>query len=563
MRTAPTAFLAALSIVLSSLLGACGSGGNDDATPADAGVFEPPVNLRDGASWPGDGGSSSADATTQRAVPDVSARDGGPAPVFVRRPAETVSLGWKTCADTLQCGTLHVPIDYEHPESGTLKLAVMRRLATGVRTGALLLNPGGPGSSAVDYLGYFVQGSTSPLLERFDLVAFDPRGVSYSTPLECHSKLQQLVAADPTPDSEAEGQALDDLSAAFAAECAQAENAYLLPFLGTANVARDMERVRAALGEDKLHYLGFSYGTSIGAWYAELFPSRVGRFVLDSAVDLGLDAFELALGQARGFELALSHYFQWCKDVPSRCSWTGGVEPLQAFTALQAAVETQPIPAPMSDRALGIGELMQAVAATMYGGTEGWRALSPALSAALAGDASTLMSFVDGYLGRNMDGSYPNLQEINSAVSCTDTYAPTVAEVRAAAARFASEAPLFGVRALTSLLVCSHWPVPGHTVAAPRGQGAPPLLVLGNTNDPATPFAWTQAFALDLVSSVLLTTSIEGHTAYSRGDPCIDNAVNAFLFDALLPTAPCALSAPKSRAGESPSLPSSWLRRRH
>ncbi|MDB4985320.1 MAG: hypothetical protein JWN04_498 [Myxococcaceae bacterium] len=479
---------------------------------------------------------------------DGSSPDSGPQRMAVPRPMETESFGWKTCADTLQCGSIHVPIDYDQPDAGTLKVAVMRRRATGSRVGTLLMNPGGPGASTIDYLGFFVQGSTSPLLDRFDLVAFDPRGVGYSTSLVCHSKLQQLTSANPRPQSDAEWQALDDLSASFARECAQAENANLLPFLGTPSVARDMDRVRAALGEDKLDYLGFSYGTALGAWYAELFPARVGRMVLDGAIDLGLSALDSTLGQAKGFELALGHYFEWCGAVASRCPWTQGASPAQAFAALQAQVDAQPIAAPMADRPLGPGDLLVGVIATLYGGTAGWRALSPALGAALKGDASSLMGFVDGYLDRNADGSYTNFHELFYAVSCIDQHAPTVAEVRAAAPRFLSEAPTFGLFSLTPMLVCSHWAVTGHDVAPPTGQGAPKIVVVGTLNDPATPYAWAQAFASDLVSSVLLTSHLEGHTGYGRGDRCIDDAVNSFLFDAVVPADHCEGTTSKSRA---------------
>ena len=545
----------------------CGEGAGGPSEASDAGVDSAIGSSEpDAATASADAMSGAGDASPQQAVSDAStsARDGALA-VPVPRPQDDGTLGWKTCLDKYQCGSLRVPLDYSDPMSATLKVALMRRLATGTRVGALLINPGGPGSSAVDYLDFFAQAAAkSPLLERFDLIAFDPRGVGYSTPLDCHSTLQKLVAADPTPDSEAEWTALDDASAAFAAECAS-KSPELLPFVGTVNVARDMEQVRAALGEDKLDYLGFSYGGSIGAWYAELFPTHVGRFVLDGAVDLALSALDLQLGQAKGFELALSHYFSWCNEEPSRCTWTQGAPPAEAFATVLAAVEATPIPAPKSDRKLGPGEFLLAVSATMYGGQAGWVALSPALRDARAGDASGLMTFVDNYLERAADSSYANLTEMNYAVSCVDQASPTVAEVRAQAARFASEAPNFGVRALTGELVCSHWPVPGKDVPAPTGRGAPPIVVIGTLNDPATPYAWAQAFAKALVSSVLLSSNGEGHTGYGRGDTCIDDAVNAFLIDGVVPQTGCATALTKGRNGQhtSAGAGSLWLPHRH
>lgn len=536
---------------------ACGGDGSDERPDdamlppapdafmaADAGPPDSATALTDAAL--GDAAVSDGSAVLDAAPAEASMPrpDAGPG---VPRPPDPGVINWRPCAEnTRECGTMQVPLDHADPASGTIKVAVMRRRASGSRVGTLLMNPGGPGSSAIDYLGFFVEDSTSPLLDRFDLVAFDPRGVGYSVRIDCHATLQQLYAADPSPDDEREWQAASDAAARFAQDCQTAHGA-LLPHVGTVNVARDMDLVRAALGETKLNYLGFSYGTSIGARYAELFPQNVGALVLDAAVDLELSALDLALEQAKSFERALATYFAWCGAGMGRCSWTKGGDPASAFRALEATIEATPIAVPTADRPLGPGEFITAVTATLYGGEVGWRALSLGLERALANNGSTLLEYVDGYLQREPDGSYTNREEANQAVNCSDRKPMTLAEIRAATERFAREAPIFGLPALTGQLVCAHWPVQGTNLPLPRGAGAAPILVLGNVGDPATPYAWSQALASDLESALLLTSVAEGHTSYGRGNACIDAAVHGYLFDGVVPAENSCGTAPLSR----------------
>jgi pimeloyl-ACP methyl ester carboxylesterase len=450
-------------------------------------------------------------------------------------PPVPAPLVWTRCG-SYECSTLKVPLDYAAPSGETIELALKRRRARGQRIGSLLINPGGPGGSAVDFLAGFVAGAGGTTLgNRFDIVAFDPRGIGASTPLDCHATVQQLVATDPTPDDEAEWSAFEREAKTFAEGCAR-KHAALLPHLATPNVARDMDQVRAALGDDELTYLGFSYGTAIGAWYAELFPQRVRALVLDGAVDLRLSAIELSLQQAKGFEAALATYFAWCGESASNCAWTAGRDPAQALQQLMASVDASPIPAPGSDRPVGPGELLLGVIAPLYGGVAGYRSLSSELRAAASGDGSMVLALVDGYLDRRSDGSYGNIQEANYAVNCLDLPVPSLAAIRGEAARFAQEAPTFGVAILTSLLVCAHWPAMSTPPPPPSGIGAAPVVVVGTTGDPATPYAWSQALASNLESAVLLTYEGEGHTAYGRGVPCIDDAVDAYLIEGSVPT---------------------------
>lgn len=462
-----------------------------------------------------------------------------------RTPAvldDSVRISWTRCDGSYECGTLKVPVDYGDADSGTLSLALKRKVARGQRIGSLLINPGGPGGSGVDVLSGLLPG-LSRLNERFDIVGFDPRGVGKSTPITCHSTLQKLIAADPTPDDEAEWTAVDAVSQTFADECAQ-KYPKILPHLGTQNVARDMDRMRAALGEEKLNFLGFSYGTSIGAWYAELFPDRVRALVLDGAVSQVLSQVDMMLEQAKGFELALSNYFAWCAQAASRCSWTQGKPAKEAFAALAARVEEAPLPAEGYDRPAGPGEFLLAVIMPLYGGEQGWQLLSLALQGAVRGDGGTLVELTDSYLERDANGEYANITEVNNAVNCLDHAPPSYEEVRAAAPKVQVEAPTFGVPTLSALLVCTHWGVKGVEPTPPTGEGAPPIVVIGTVNDPATPYVWAESLADELASGVLLTWEGQGHTAYTRGSACIDQAVEAYFINLTVPAEGKRCAAP-------------------
>lgn len=516
--------------------GAAGSAGIDVATrttdPAQgaAGASNAGsaamISAGTGANAAGMGGTPASDHAAGSAAPPAAGSGALPP------PPTPAPLRWSACG-SYDCATLEVPLDYAAPNGEQIKLAVKRRAARGNRIGALVVNPGGPGASAVDFLSGFAAGPGASL-SQFDLVAFDPRGVGQSTPLDCHSTIERLLATDPSPDDEAEWTAIDQAASAFADECAM-KHAKLLPHMGTADVARDMDQLRAALGEEKLTYFGYSYGTELGAWYADLFPQRVRAFVLDGALDMKLSGVEIAFEQAGGFERSLESYFGWCGASANNCRWTQDREPATAYRDLAAAIDAKPIAARTGNRKLGPGEFMIGVIAPLYGGVEGFRSLSTSLVAATGGDASALLANVDAYTERRRDGTYANIQEANNAVNCLDLPTPPYADLRAEASRFANAYPLFGISTLTSLLVCAHWPVHAQKAPPPRAAGAAPILVIGTTGDPATPYAWAEALASYLESAVLLTYEGEGHTAYGRGVRCIDDAVNAYLVKGTVP----------------------------
>ncbi|MEY4582180.1 MAG: hypothetical protein RL701_6883 [Pseudomonadota bacterium] len=522
----------AAAATVAGSLAAPASAGSAGASAAAAGSAASAHAGSSGAAANSSGSGGIGNAAVGGAAAGVSGPVAAAGSGALPPPPDPGMLTWSRC-DTFECSTLDVPLDYAAPSGDQLKLALKRRRASGQRIGSLLINPGGPGGSAVDFLASFVQVAGAALLQRFDIVAFDPRGVGASAPINCHSTVQKLVATDPTPDNEAEWQASDDAAKAFADECAQ-KHMKVLPYLGTTNVARDMDQVRAALGDAKLTYLGFSYGTALGARYADLFPQRVRALVLDGALDVSLSALAISLEQAQGFEQALTTYFAWCGRAASNCTWTAGMTPAAAFMQLSAAVENKPLSGRVP---VGPGEFALGVITPLYGGEDGYRTLSQALGAAVRGNGSTLLALVDSYMDRRADGSYGNMLEANNAVNCLDLPVPDYQMLRAEEPRFNAAAPTFGTATLTGQLVCSHWPVHAPQAPVPKAVGAAPILVVGTTGDPATPYAWAEALSKQLESGVLLTYEGEGHTAYSRSVPCIDDAVEAYLIAGTVPAA--------------------------
>lgn len=452
------------------------------------------------------------------------------------QPSRAAAVDWDECGDGFECAFLPLPLDYSGVTPGEIQLSIIRLPAgdRSKRIGSLVVNPGGPGASGVDFVRQWAPGLPGRILDRFDIVGFDPRGIGRSSPITCHSTLIPLTAADPSPDDEAEFDALARLTRAFADECA-ATYGDVLPYLGTRNVARDLDRLRVALGDEKLTYLGFSYGTEIGQVYAGLFPGAIRAMVLDGAVDLSIPADDRALAQAASFERALQAFAQDCRDT--LCSLTRRGDPLRAIDDLFARVEAAPIPARRANRPAGPGEALLGIVTPLYS-RESWPALARAIDTALAGDGTQLVQLTDQYLERLPDGSYTNSTEANLAVNCVDS-GPSKLPVRwadypAAAARFAAVSPRFGP-AVAVGLSCANWAAPPDPTSPPAATGAPPILVVSTTGDPATPYEWGVAVARQLPGAALLTFDGEGHTAYSSGDRCVDNAVDAYLVQLKVP----------------------------
>ncbi|MFE7115383.1 alpha/beta hydrolase [Streptomyces sp. NPDC057654] len=469
-------------------------------------------------------------------------------PPAALKPYYGQRLTWHACrARGFECATMKVPLDYTRPKAGgDVKLAVARKKATGRAKplGSLLVNPGGPGGSAIGYLQQYAGiGYPASVRARYDMVAVDPRGVGASEPVTCLSgrQMDEFTATDQTPDDGAEAARLVAAYKKFGRGC-ETRSGRILGHVSTIEAARDMDVLRAALGDGKLNYVGASYGTFLGATYAGLYPSRVGRVVLDGAMDPSLDAERMNREQTGGFETAFTSFAKDCvgrKDCP-----LGTKSPADAGRRLKALfdrTDRHPL------RTSGPRRLTESLATTgvisvMYD-QSGWPQLRTALKSALKpagkGDGSALLALSDHYYERNSKGGYANLMFANPAVNCLDLPAAFRGpdDVREAVPAFEKASPVFGRGLAWSALNCAYWPRPAtgspHRVEA---RGAAPIVVVGTTRDPATPYRWARGLAAQLTSGRLLTYNGDGHTAYGRGSTCIDTAINTYLLKATPPT---------------------------
>ncbi|MFK4691281.1 alpha/beta hydrolase [Streptomyces pristinaespiralis] len=467
---------------------------------------------------------------------------GRSAPSAALAPYYGQKLDWRECGvPNFECATMKAPLDYAKPEGETIKLAVSRAKATGPgkRLGSLLVNPGGPGGSAVGYLqAYAGIGYPAPVRARYDMVAVDPRGVARSEPVQCLSgpEMDRYTQVDQTPDDAAEADTLEQAYEKFATGC-EKRSGKVLPHVSTTEAARDMDIARAVLGDEKLNYVGASYGTFLGATYAELFPDRTGRLVLDGAMDPALPARELNRDQTAGFETAFKSFAADCvkqADCPlGKKSVADATARLKDFFA---KLDASPVPTGQ-DRELGESLATTGVIAAMYD-DGAWPQLRTALAAAQDGDGAPLLAMADSYYEREADGSYANLMFANAAVNCLDLPAAfkTSDAVRAAAPEFEKASPVFGRGFAWAALNCGHWPVPPTGKPHPiEAKGAAPIVVVGTIRDPATPYKWAESLAGQLSSGRLLTYDGDGHTAFGRGSDCVDTAINTYLLEGEAP----------------------------
>ncbi|MEV7993382.1 alpha/beta hydrolase [Streptomyces sp. NPDC086077] len=484
--------------------------------------------------------SSAAQAAALAALPEAASS--ALASYYGQKP------GWRSCGvPGFECATLRVPLDYARTDAGDVRLAVARKKAAGPgkRLGSLLVNPGGPGGSAVGYLqSYAGIGYPQEVRAQYDMVAVDPRGVARSEPVECLDgrEMDAYTQTDITPD---DGREVDGLVAAYKgfAEGCGADAPDLLRHVSTVEAARDMDIVRAALGDRKLTYVGASYGTLLGATYAGLFPKQVGRLVLDGAMDPTLSARRLNLDQTAGFETAFKAFAKDCVRHADCALGGRGAKPEQVGRNLKAffdRIDAKSLPTgDGAGRRLTESLATTGVIAAMYD-EAAWPQLREALTAAVKkNDGARLLALSDGYYERDADGRYSNLMYANAAVNCLDLPPSfdTPDDVRKSLPAFEKASPVFGESLGWAALNCAYWPV------APTGEphriearGAAPIVVVGTTRDPATPYHWARSLSRQLASGRLLTYDGDGHTAYGRGSACVDRTINAYLLRGTAPT---------------------------
>ena len=454
-------------------------------------------------------------------------------------PFYTQELEWSSCEGDKECATLTVPIDYRDPTTGgTIDLALLRAPAEDpdARVGSLVVNPGGPGapgtSTAKDAESYF----GDPLRESFDIVGFDPRGTGSSDPVDCLSdeELDAFIAADPAPDDPGEDEEYADGLEDLFAGCVENSDE-LIGHVSTNEAARDMDVLRAALREEKLSYFGFSYGTRLGSTYAELFPEKVGQFVLDGATDPTLTVRESILSQAGGFQVALEAYIQDCVDGGDCFLGDTVQQGLDRISGLLEEIDDQPL-STNEDRDLAIGNAFYGLVLPLYS-EENWPILTQGLQQAFDGDGSTLLLLSD-YYGSRENGEYvDNSLEAIYAINCLDD--PTSIEPDQVAKNipdFKKVSPTFGEVFAWSLLNCRGLQVePAYKPLKIHAEGAAPIVVIGTTRDPATPYEEAVALAGELESGVLVSRDGDGHTAYNKGNDCIDVAVEDYLIEGTVP----------------------------
>lgn len=464
-------------------------------------------------------------------------------------PAPSAAQGGGTAPTPLpggtawECSFMKVPLDYAKPDGDTIKLALIRAKASNPskRIGSLIFNFGGPGASGVATLPEF--GTTyDKLRTRYDLVSFDPRGVGRSEGVKCENdkQLDARFESDLTPDDAAEVQAYVNQQKEYVEACKKNSGSEL-PYVGTINAARDMNLMHQVLGDEKLHYLGFSYGTELGGVYAHLFPKSVGRAVLDAVVDPTEDSEQSSLGQAQGFQLALENFTKDCVNRGAACKLPGstGKEVELWIADLLQRLEKKPIPG-LGTRQLTQSQAITGIAASLYS-RETWPLLEEGLDEADGGNGALLLALADSLNGRSDDGHYDNSTAANTAINCVDTKQRfSVDETKAKLPEFQKASPIFGDYLGWGLMACTGWPVKGAwdtpDVSAPD---APPILVVGNTGDPATPYEGAKAMAdaLGKGVGVELTYKGQGHGAYNSGDACVQKAVGDYLLDGKVPAA--------------------------
>jgi pimeloyl-ACP methyl ester carboxylesterase len=511
--------MAAVVVAVSSLVSACTA----STSGQGQGSSTPPSSSRPG----GNGSPSSATG----------------APLEFNDCSRLVDLGRvpseRRAKLAVECARVQVPLDYGRPAGPTISIGLLRLHYADQphRIGSLLVNPGGPGSSGITLAVGLASALSTDVLEHFDVVGFDPRGVGLSAPVKCMTSAQEdrLLALYADVRTSGGQRTAKQVGLGFAAAC-QTKYGSSIARYNTVDTARDIDRLRAALGDTKTSYLGFSYGTELGAVYAHLFPTRVRVAALDGAVDPtdNTDLVRQLGAQVGGFEQAFDQFGADCV-TRDPCRQLGN--PRQAVYAIRDRAAIDPIVSSNRDdpRRATAGLVLYGVLQALYS-RELWPSLATALLAARDGDAKDLLALADDYAGRDSSGQYSNLLDMYQAVTCNDLARdPGDAMIQSTAQAWATRYPMFGLWQAATLYQCAGWP-PHRTPLPPEtARASAPILVVGNLHDPATPYAGAVNLTRTLGRAVLLSWNGQGHTSYLQGSRCVDQAVNAYLIAAKLP----------------------------
>jgi pimeloyl-ACP methyl ester carboxylesterase len=440
------------------------------------------------------------------------------------------SLVWSSCYDSYQCATLKVPVNYEKIDKKFFTLQVLRHRATDQRNriGSLIVNPGGPGGSGFDY-AYNAESIVSPrILAKYDIVGFDPRGVNSSEPIRCLTDKEEdaFLSNDGKAANPAQVNELVNISKGFANKCATAAGTRLGHY-STLETAKDMELLRLALGEKKLDYLGKSYGTYLGTLYAALYPKNIGHMVLDGAIDPNINLSEQNRIQAIGFDRALNDFIAFEKEFT-----------LKDIQGLIKQSEQNPL-VTLQNRKLTPALLITALAASLYDNKDGWPTLAKALKQVLdLGNPQQLLNIADEYNRRDNLGKFiDNQNDISIMITCADwSVNQSISTMSANAITYAKQAPVFGPFLAFAGLPCKYWKAPPQLPKVKLSNlKTPPILIIGVTRDPATPYEWAKALSSQMPDSVLLTFDGEGHTGHGRGNSCIDQKVDTYFLTGKTP----------------------------
>ena len=557
-----------LAVLVGGCLSACGTG-LAPAAGGSATVAGPiPSGLesfyRQAVNWypcaATDGVEKASETTAQASASTTAATASAQATAAPSSDGATGATGTagsseeETDTATFSCAVITVPLDYANPKGETISIAVKKRAATGGHAqGALFINPGGPGDSGVSFAERAGNAFSPDLLNAYDIIGFDPRGVGSSTAITCSSdddsssstaepSTSAGATASPSAGTEASGgesyeewaestrQSFQELTE----QCAShTEPAALLDHVDTVSAARDLDILRALAGQEKLNYLGFSYGTYLASVYAETFPGNTGRMVLDGAIDPSLSLAEQGLGQAKGFEQALRTYVDYCQNSTG-CPLSGGTDAgVQQIRDLITSANSTPLATGDPNRTVTGSDIVAALSEYLYTTEQNWEPLNKALDQAINHrDGSAFVASEEQETSSKDDGG-----GAFQAVTCLDY--PVEGDKTTWAAQYEQakrEAPVFADSAVGMDLVCSVW---GHNgtrkPAQIHARGAAPILVVGTTGDPATPYAWSKSLAEQLDSGQLLTWEGNGHTAYGGDASCVNDAVDAYLISGTMP----------------------------